>query len=45
MSARSNPIVKQTIAEQKVIEMLRQPEVIGIASGKVRGESVRLVFL
>ena len=45
MSARSNPIMKRILEEQKVIEMLRQPEVIGIASGKVRGESVRLVFL
>ena len=34
MSARSNPIVKRIIEEQKVIEMVRQPEVIGIASGK-----------
>ena len=34
MSAQSNPIVKRIVEEQKVIEMLRQPEVIGIASGK-----------
>ena len=34
MLARSKPIVKRIIEEQKVIEMLRQPEVIGIASGK-----------